>query len=119
MQKKYVVRLTESERDLLNRLVKKPRVSAQRVLRARVLLKTDADGPHWTDAAVANAFDCRTKTIENIRERFVTEGFEITLNGIRLPTIHPSPAYTARVASKAMAKALTFCMPSQIALGPG
>ena len=81
MQKKYVVRLTASERDLLNSLVKKPRVSAQKVLRARVLLKTDADGPHWTDAAVANAFDCRTKTIENIRERFVTEGFEITLNG--------------------------------------
>ena len=81
MQKKYVVRLTESERDLLNRLVKKPRVSVQKVLRARVLLKTDADGPHWTDAAIANAFDCRTKTIENIRERFVTEGFEITLNG--------------------------------------
>ena len=51
------------------------------MLRARVLLKTDADGPHWTDAAIANAFDCRTKTIENIRERFVTEGFEITLNG--------------------------------------
>ncbi|MBK8754037.1 MAG: helix-turn-helix domain-containing protein [Candidatus Competibacteraceae bacterium] len=79
MQKKYVVRLTESERGLLNRLVKKQRVSAQKVLRARVLLKTDADGPHWTDAA--NAFDCRTKTIETIRERFVTEGFEITLNG--------------------------------------
>ena len=73
MQKKYVVRLTESERDRLNRLVKKPRVSVQKVLRARVLLKTDA--------AIANAFDCRTKTIENIRERFVTEGFEITLNG--------------------------------------
>ena len=81
MQKKYVVRLTESERDLLNRLVKKQRVSAQKGLRARVLLKTDADGPHWTDAAIANAFDCRTKTIENIRERLVTEGFEITLNG--------------------------------------
>ena len=81
MQKKYVVRLTDSERDLLSCLVKKQRVSAQKVLRARVLLKTDADGPHWTDAAIANAFDCRTKTIENIRERFVTEGFAITLNG--------------------------------------
>jgi hypothetical protein len=42
MQKKYVVRLTDSERDLLNSLVKKQRVSAQKVLRARVLLKTDA-----------------------------------------------------------------------------
>ena len=81
MQKKYVVRLTDIEREILNSLVKKQRVSAQKVLRARVLLKTDADGPNWTDAATANAFDCRTKPIENIRERFVTEGFEITLNG--------------------------------------
>ena len=81
MQKKYVVRLTDIEREILNSLIKKQRVSAQKVLRARVLLKTDADGPNWTDAATANAFDCRTKTIENIRERFVTEGFEITLNG--------------------------------------
>lgn len=81
MQKKYVVRLTDAEREMLNGLVKKRRVSAQKVLRARVLLKTDADGPNWTDTEIANAFDCRTQTIENIRERFVTEGFEGTLNG--------------------------------------
>lgn len=36
---------------------------------------------------IANAFDCRTKTIENIRERFVTEGFEITLNGQPKPRV--------------------------------
>src|SRR5712691_652075 len=81
MQKKYVVRLTATERELLHCLVKKPRVASQKVLRARVLLKTDADGPNWTDTEIANAFDCRTQTTENIRERFVTEGFEITLNG--------------------------------------
>lgn len=46
-----------------------------------MLLKADADGPHWTDAEIANAFDCRTQTIENIRERFVTAGFEIALHG--------------------------------------
>ena len=39
------------------------------------------DGPAWTDAEIAKAFDCRTKTVENIRERLVTEGFEIALNG--------------------------------------
>jgi hypothetical protein len=81
MRKKYVVRLTEAEREMLNRLVKKPRVSAQKVLRARVLLKTDVDGPRWTDAEIAHAFDCRTQTVENMRERFVTDGFEITLHG--------------------------------------
>lgn len=81
MRKKYVVRLTDAERELLNSLVKKQRVSAQKVLRARVLLKTDVDGPRWTDAEIAHAFDCRTQTIENMRERFVTDGFEITLHG--------------------------------------
>ncbi len=46
-----------------------------------MLLKTDADGPDWTDAKIAEAFDCRTQTVENIRERFVTQGLELTLNG--------------------------------------
>ena len=81
MQKKYVVRLSESERNALGGLISKRRVSGQKVLRARVLLKADADGPCWNDAEIARAFDCRTKTVENIRERFVTEGFEIALNG--------------------------------------
>ncbi len=81
MQKKYVVRLTDAEREVLNGLVKKQRVSSQQVLRARVVLKADADGPNWTDREIAEAFDCRTKTVENIRERFVTEGFEIANHG--------------------------------------
>ncbi len=81
MQKKYVVRLTDAEREILDVLVKKKRVSSQKVLRARVLLKADCDGPQWADAEIANAFDCRTKTVENIRERFVTDGFETTLEG--------------------------------------
>ena len=45
MQKKYVVRLTDAEREILNGLVKKKHVSSQKVLRARVLLKADSDGP--------------------------------------------------------------------------
>ena len=81
MPKKYIVRLMDAEREMLNGLIKQRRVAVQKVLRAHVLLKADADGPHWTDAAIANAFDCRTHTIENIRERFVTEGCEIALHG--------------------------------------
>ena len=81
MPKKYIVRLTDAEREMLNGLIKQRRAAAQKVLRARVLLKADADGPHWTDVEIANAFDCRTQTIENMRERFVTEGCETTLHG--------------------------------------
>jgi hypothetical protein len=81
MLKKYIVRLTDEERETLSRVVAKLKGSSQKVRRAQVLLKADADGPGWTDAKIADAYDCRTKTVENIRERFVTEGFETTLNG--------------------------------------
>ena len=81
MLKKYIVRLTDSERESLQRIVEKFKGSSQRVRRAQVLLKADADGPGWTDARIADAFGCRTKTVENIRERFVTKGFEVTLEG--------------------------------------
>jgi hypothetical protein len=81
MAKRYIVRLTDVERQSLREIVAKFKGSSQKVRRAQVLLKADAEGPCWTDAKIADAFDCRTKTVENIRERFVTEGFEVTLNG--------------------------------------
>jgi hypothetical protein len=81
MLKKYIVRLTESERVSLGQVVAEFKGTSQKVRRAQVLLKADADGPGWTDAKIADAFGCRSKTVENIRERFVTKGFELTLDG--------------------------------------
>ena len=81
MKKKYIVRLTDSERATLTEVVKKLKGSSQKVRRAQILLKADADGPAWTDAKIAEAIGCRTKTVENIRERLVTLGFELTLHG--------------------------------------
>jgi hypothetical protein len=81
MQKKYLVQLTDAERETLNRLVKTRRVSAQKVRRAQILLKADANGPNWADVKIAKAFDCSIRTLEYLRERLVTEGFEIALNG--------------------------------------
>ena len=54
MHKKYIVRLTEAERESLNEVIKKRRVSAQKVRRAQILLKADVDGPGWTDAKIAH-----------------------------------------------------------------
>jgi hypothetical protein len=81
MRKKYVVRLTDAERETLTGLLKRQRVAAQKTRRARILLKADADGPNWTDAKIAEAFDCRTRSVESLRERLVTEGFEVALHG--------------------------------------
>jgi hypothetical protein len=79
--KKYLVRLADAERQMLQRIVGKFKGNSQKVRRAQILLKADADGADWTDAKIAEAFGCRTQTVENIRERFVTQGLELTLNG--------------------------------------
>jgi len=81
MNKKYIVRLSAKERRVLAEVVKKLSGSSQQVRRAQMLLKADAAGPAWTDQRIAEAFDSRTRTVEKLRERFVTEGFEQTLRG--------------------------------------
>ena len=81
MQKKYIVRLSDKEREVLNEVVKKLKGTSQKVRRAQVLLKADADGPAWSDARIADAFGCRRQTVEMIRQRFVEAGFQETLEG--------------------------------------
>ena len=83
MQKKYIVRLSDQERQELQGVVKKLKGTSQRVRRAQVLLKADADGPAWSDSKISDAFGCRIKTVENIRQRLVENGFRETLDGKR------------------------------------
>jgi hypothetical protein len=82
MQKRYVVRLTDQERDELRHVVKKLKGTGQKVRRAQILLKADADGPNWIDERIAEAFSCRTRTVERLRQRLVERGFDETLNRI-------------------------------------
>ena len=37
--------------------------------------------PWLDDARIAEAFSCRVQTVESLRKRLVTDGFEIALNG--------------------------------------
>ncbi len=81
MNKKYIVRLSDAERVEVSGVVEKLKGSSQKVRRAQILLKADANGPGWTDVRIAEAFSCRVQTIENLRKRLVTEGFEIAFHG--------------------------------------
>lgn len=49
MNKKYIVRLINDERQACTDVVKKLKGTSQKVRRAQILLKADADGPAWTD----------------------------------------------------------------------
>jgi hypothetical protein len=86
MQKKYIVRLTKAERKILEEVVKKLTGGSQKVRRAQVLLKADANGAGWTDSHIAEAYSCRRQTVETIRQRLVECGFEQTLEGKKRDT---------------------------------
>lgn len=81
MNKKYVVRLAEEERGVCQEIIKRLKGSSQKFRRAQMLLKADAEGPGWSDVRIAEAFNCREQTIENLRKRLVTEGFTLALEG--------------------------------------
>jgi hypothetical protein len=81
MPKKYVVRLSDGERLELTAVVHKLAGTSQKVKRAMILLKADVDGPAWTDERIAEAFSCRTRTIEKLRQRLVERGFAEALHG--------------------------------------
>ena len=86
MQKIYIVRLTDEERETCLAVVKKLKGSSTKVRRANILLKADADGPNWKDQDIADAFLCSRQCVENVRTRLVTEGFDIALNGKKRET---------------------------------
>jgi transposase len=81
MNKKFIVRLSEEERGICREIIKSLKGSSQKFRRAQILLKADVEGPGWTDSKIADAFNCRVQTIENLRKRLVTEGFELALEG--------------------------------------
>ncbi len=76
---KFVVRLTDPERQALQELIAGKRVAADKLLRARIFLKADVEGPAWSDPEIAEAFDVGLSTIHRLRQRLVDEGLEAAL----------------------------------------
>src|SRR5262249_62090609 len=72
--------LSARERRVLKEVVRRLKGSSMKVRRAQILLKADVRGPNWTDRRIAEAFDCRTQTVENVRQRLVCQGFEAALD---------------------------------------
>ena len=79
MPKKYIVCLTNHEREHLEKLVRSGKAHARKLLYARILLKADANGPAWTDERIGEAFEVSTATVARERRRFCEEGLEVAL----------------------------------------
>lgn len=56
-----------------------------------MLLQADVNGPSWTDARIADAYHARVRTVEKLRKRLVTEGFQIALHGKKRANPPTSP----------------------------
>ena len=77
---KFVVRLMAEERLALQELIGRPRVAANKALRARMLLKADVEGPGWPDSQIAEAFEVGLSTVHRLRQCLVEEGLEAALS---------------------------------------
>jgi transposase len=73
---KYIVDLTEEEREQLLQLIRKGNSAARKLARARILLKA-AEG--LSDAQIAKVLDLGTATVGRVRKRFAEEGLESAL----------------------------------------
>jgi len=104
MNKKFVVRLSDEERGVCQEFIKPLKGAAQKFRRAQILLKADADGPGWADVKIAEAFNCRVPTIENLRKRLVMEGFELALDGKK----RPEPPTPGKLDGEAEAKLIAM-----------
>src|SRR3982074_71993 len=80
--KKYVVRLSGEEREQLEALIRKGKSPAQRLLKARILLKADVSeaGEGWSDSRIIKALDTSVSMVYRVRKQLAEEGFEAVLS---------------------------------------
>ena len=74
--KKYVVELSDAERERLSALIHMGKHPARLLTRARILLKADTSraGEGWSDSRIATALDTSTDTVARTRQQLVEEG---------------------------------------------
>lgn len=88
--KSYVVLLSAEERDFLDGLIRKGKSPAQRLVKARILLKADISeaGEGWSDSAIIAALETSPSTVYRVRKQLVEEGLEAVLR--RKPRAMPA-----------------------------
>ena len=75
MRKKYIVELTEEEREYLHKLISSGSAPARKLNRARILRKVDvgehAEAQALIDREIAQMLETSTATVQRVRERLL------------------------------------------------
>src|SRR5467141_2987905 len=105
--KKYVVRLSEEERERLEALLRKGKSPAQRLLKARILLKADVSdaGEGWSDSEIIAALETSASMVYRARKQLVEEGFEAVLSRKQRATPAVAPIFDGEKEAKLIALA--------------
>jgi transposase len=76
--KRYIITLTNEEKETLNVIINKGKHAAKKRIRAQALLLAEEN---YTDDMIAERTGMSRRGLEQLRQRFVEEGFETTLEG--------------------------------------
>jgi transposase len=105
--KRYVVRLSTDEREHLEVLIRKGKSPAQRLLKARILLKADVSeaGEGWSDSRIIKALETSESMVYRIRKQLVEEGLEAVLSRKQRATPAVPPIFDGEKEAKLIALA--------------
>src|SRR5712691_9975746 len=84
---RYVVDLIDTERAELREIISKNKAKRSTIIHASILLKADRTCG-WTNEDIASAYEVSTKKIEQLKKRFVEEGFEVALYRTPVTNVH-------------------------------
>ena len=82
--KKYIVTLTEDEREVLGALASKGKHKSQKIINALILLGCDEgefQKKRSMNKEIARVLNISMKKIDRVKKRFVEEGLDIALKG--------------------------------------
>lgn len=105
--KRYVVRLSAEEREQLQNLIRKGKSPANRLLKARILLKADISeaGEGWSDSKIIEALETTPSMVYRVRRQLVEEGFEAVLSRKQRATPAVTPIFDGEKEAKLIALA--------------
>jgi Homeodomain-like domain len=105
--KRYIVKLSEAERNRLQALINKGKSPAKRLLKARILLKADAGvhGEGWSDGQIIKALDTNLSMVTRVRQQLVEEGLDAVLSRKQRVTPAITPIFDGEKEARLMALA--------------
>ena len=82
--KKFIVTLTEEERDMLTELTSKGKHRSQKILNGLILLACDESEHQWKrskNEEISRVLNTSMRKIDRVKKRFVLDGLDVALHG--------------------------------------